>query len=206
MLKFLWSSAFSRSWRHLASMLTYLQYCWDSLSSTFFLGQWWHHWWQTYKIWLIFFLCFTDDQSCHPEWLQLLQEDAEPHEDQQRTGEKLHFQQLQSLSFYFTWLTARRVVRYRSNPAASSLICCQTRTFTDFFFPSQSNSLKKKKNLRNKITQRKRQSGERENRYRWSSSSTDERQLLVRLWAADSLRPLAQSHISLTLSHDSLFP
>lgn len=70
-----------------------------------------------------------------------------------------------------------------------------------FSFPKQL-AKKNKKNQRNKITQRKRQSGERENRYRWSSSSTDER----RLWAADSLRPLAQSHISLTLSHDSLFP
>lgn len=78
--------------------------------------------------------------------------------------------------------------------------------FYFFSFPKQLAKKKIKKNQRNKITQRKRQSGERENRYRWSSSSTDERRLLVRHWAADSLRPLAQSHISLTLSHDSLFP
>lgn len=113
-------------------------------------------------------------------------------------SEKLHFQQLQSLSFYFDWLCAASSVigpiqqRHRSSAVRPEHF--------QFFFPSQSNLLKK--NQRNKITQRKRQSGERENRYRWSSSSTDER----RLWAADSLRPLAQSHISLTLSHDSLFP
>lgn len=97
----------------------------------------------------------------------------------------------------------RRPLSVQSSSVIAHLLSDQNVSRFFISFPSQSNSLKKnKKNQRNKITQRKRQSGERENRYRWSSSSTDER----RLWAADSLRPLAQSHISLTLSHDSLFP